>query len=94
MNSARTNHTERTVPVVHCDRALARRLEQAEGRSNAEFVEARAQAFPEFGGQWIEVAGAYAMYDGTGSPCTQTFGLGLFDSVTDEDMARLEQFFQ
>ena len=26
----------------------------------------------------MEVAGAYAMYDGPRSPCTQTFGLGLF----------------
>ena len=46
------------------DLALARRLERAEGTGNREFVEARARAFPESGACWIEVAGAYAMYDG------------------------------
>jgi hypothetical protein len=75
------------------DLALARRLERAEARGNAEFVEARARAFPEIGAQWIEVAGAYAMYDGAGSPCTQTFGLGMFDAVTSAEMDKLEAFF-
>jgi hypothetical protein len=75
------------------DLALARRLERAEARGNAEFVEARARAFPEIGAQWIEVAGAYAMYDGAGSPCTQTFGLGMFDPVTVAEMDKLEAFF-
>jgi len=76
------------------DLALSRRLERAEGRSNADFVEARAKLFPESGAEWIEVAGAYAMFDGIGSPCTQTFGLGMFDTVTQADMEKLEEFFQ
>jgi hypothetical protein len=88
------NHTEPVAPFTHCDQALARRLERAEGRAGVDFVRARAKAFPQVGGQVIEVAGAYAMYDGVGSPCTQTFGLGLFQTVTTADMARLEQFFQ
>jgi hypothetical protein len=75
------------------DLALARRLERAEARGNAEFVEARARAFPEIGAQWIEVAGAYAMYDGAGSPCTQTFGLGMFDPVSSAELDKLEKFF-
>ena len=64
-------------PVV--DLALARRLERTEGLANAEFVDAHASAFPETGAQWIEVAGALAMFDGVESPCTQTFSLGMFD---------------
>jgi GNAT superfamily N-acetyltransferase len=76
------------------DIELARRLEKTEARSNANFVEARAEAFPDVGAQWIEVAGAYAMFDGVGSPVTQTFGLGMFQPVTDEDLDRLEEFFQ
>lgn len=76
------------------DLALARRLEKTEGRSNAEFVEARAKAFPKSGAQWIEVAGAYAMYDGVGSPVTQTFGLGMFEPVTVDTLTQLEKFFQ
>jgi len=46
------------------DLALARRLERTEASANAHFVEARARAVPESGAQWIEVAGAYAMFDG------------------------------
>ena len=76
------------------DLSLSRRLERAEARSNADLVEARAKLFPESGAEWIEVAGAYAMFDGIGSPATQTFGLGVFDPVTPDDMEKLEEFFQ
>jgi len=76
------------------DLVMARRLEKAEAQSNVEFVEARAQAFPDSGAQWTEVAGAYAMYDGVASPLTQTFGLGLFAMPTSADMDRLERFFR
>lgn len=79
---------------VFSDLALARRLEKAEAYGNAEFVEARAKLFPESGAQWIEVAGAYAMYDGATSPITQTFGLGLFDEITEGEMEMIEKFFQ
>jgi len=81
-------------PFPFSDLALARRLERAEARSNAEIVEARARLFPNSGARWIEVAGAYAMFDGVSSPCTQTFGLGLFQKVTSADMQRIEEFFQ
>ncbi len=73
---------------------LARRLERTEGRGNADFVEARAQAFPDVGATWIEVAGTYAMFDGVGSPLTQTFGLGVFQPITEADLDRIEEFFQ
>ncbi len=81
-------------PVPFSDLALARRLERAEARSNAEIVEARARLFPNSGARWLEVAGAYAMFDGVSSPCTQTFCLGLFEKVTSADMQRIEEFFQ
>ena len=73
---------------------LARRLERTEAQGNVDFVEARAQAFPDVGAQWIEVAGAYAMFDGVGSPLTQTFGLGVFEPVSAADLDRIEDFFQ
>ena len=78
---------------LFADLTLARRLERAEARSNVEFVETRARLFPDSGARWIEVAGAYAMYDGVTSPATQTFGLGLFAKVTPADMEQLEAFF-
>jgi GNAT superfamily N-acetyltransferase len=56
-------------------------------------VEARAQAFPTVGAEWIEVAGAYAMFDGANSPVTQTFGLGMLEPLTPEHFQALEQFF-
>ncbi len=75
------------------DLALSRRLERAEAQGNVSFVETRARVAPESGAMWIEVAGAYAMYDGPTSPCTQTFGLGLFEPVTIDVMQRIEAFF-
>ena len=79
---------------VFSDLELARRLERAEGRANAEFVEARAKLFPESGACWIERAGALAMFDGVQSPLTQTFGLGLFDTITPADAEAIEEFFK
>jgi len=79
---------------IFSDLSLSRRLERAEARGNAEFVEARAAVEPGSGAGWTEVAGAYAMFDGVGSPVTQTFGLGLFEAASDEDLGRLEEFFR
>jgi len=79
--------------AIVADLELARRLERAEGRANAEFVDAHAAAFPGIGSTWIEVAGGLAMYDGADSPCTQTFGLGLFERVTKSNLEEVEQFF-
>jgi GNAT superfamily N-acetyltransferase len=83
-----------THTVVLADHSLACRLERAEARANASFVEARARVSPDVGAKWIEVAGAYAMYDGPRSPCTQTFGLGLFQMPTAADMDKIEKFFK
>lgn len=76
------------------DLSLARRLERAEARANANFVEGRAKLFPESGAEWIEVAGAFAMFDTPTSPLTQTFGLGVFDKITKAELDRLENFFE
>ena len=73
---------------------LARRLERAEAHGNVEFVKARKRAFPDRDATWIEVAGTYAMFDGVGSPVTQTFGLGVFEPITAEQMDTIEEFFR
>ena len=78
---------------VFADLNLARRLELAEARANANFVEARSAVSPQIGAEWIEIGGAYAMFDGPESPCTQTFGLGMREDVTDDQLERLESFF-
>jgi GNAT superfamily N-acetyltransferase len=76
-----------------CDLTLARRLERAEGDSCVRFAEARRRLFPESGAEWIECSGAYAVFDGIGSPVTQTFGLGIFDELTDASLDTIERFF-
>ena len=76
------------------DIELARRLERTEAQGSVNFIEARAEAFPERGAQWIEVAGTYAMLDAPGSPLSQTIGLGVFQPIASEELDQLEQFFQ
>jgi hypothetical protein len=78
---------------IFADHTLSQKLERSEARSNADFVETRARLTPESNAGWIEVAGVYAMFDGADSPCTQTFGLGLFDEITNAAMEKLEEFF-
>lgn len=80
--------------MIFSDRDLARKLELTEARSSAAFVEARARISPASGATWIETAGAYAMFDGSESPLTQTFGLGVFDEVTGGDLDEIEKFFK
>jgi len=75
------------------DLALAVRLERAEGLANAAYVDARREVQPEIGAEWTEVSGVLAMFDGVGSPITQTFGLGLDPSLDEAGMGRLEEFF-
>src|SRR5687768_13544780 len=82
---------EEQYPFADID--LARRLERTEAQGNANFVEARAEAFPQVGAEWTEVAGAFGMFDGVGSPLTQTFGLGVFQPVSADELDTLEQFF-
>jgi hypothetical protein len=82
---------ESSVPFA--DIALARRLERAEATSNARAVEARARLRPESGAAWIEVAGAFAMFDSPASPMTQTFGLGIFQPPTIAELEAIESFY-
>jgi hypothetical protein len=75
------------------DIELARRLERTEAQGNINFIDARAQDIPDQGARWITVAGTYGMFDGVGSPLTQTFGLGVAEPIAAEELDSLEQFF-
>ncbi len=79
--------------VPFANLALSRRLERAEAHANRRFVESRARRVPGLGAAWIEAGGAYAMFDGVGSPLTQSFGLGLFEPVTPSILDTLDTFF-
>lgn len=80
--------------MIYSDKQLSQKIERTEAQSNVSFVEARAQLQPESGAEWIEVGGAYAMFDGAESPLTQTFGLGVFDEITEAELEKLETFFK
>ncbi len=77
----------------YADLALSRRLERAEGRTNLDFVQARARIDSGSTACALERAGVMAMFDKIGSPLTQTFGLGLFQPATNEDLDAIEEFF-
>jgi GNAT superfamily N-acetyltransferase len=76
------------------DLALARRLEAAEGYACRQFALTRRRLFPESGSEAIRIAGADVVFDGPTSPVTQTFGLGMLEDPTPEDLDQIEQFFR
>jgi GNAT superfamily N-acetyltransferase len=75
------------------DLALSQRLERAEAKASAAYVESRARVAPSLGAEWRDFDGTYAMFDGVGSPLSQTFGLGLFSEPTHEQLESIESFF-
>jgi GNAT superfamily N-acetyltransferase len=75
------------------DLELSRRLERAEGHACVQFAEARRRLFPDSGSEWMECAGAYAVFDGIASPSTQTFGLGIFEELSAASLDTIERFF-
>jgi GNAT superfamily N-acetyltransferase len=76
------------------DLALSRRLERAEAYACAQFAEARRSALPDCRSEWMECAGAYAVFDGVESPVTQTFGLGIFEELSTSALDTIERFFR
>jgi GNAT superfamily N-acetyltransferase len=79
--------------MTFADLALSRRLERAEAQSCALFADARRRQFPNSGATWIECAGAYAVFDRIESPCTQSFGLGLYEELNPPTLDIVERFF-
>ncbi|MBC7798574.1 MAG: GNAT family N-acetyltransferase [Pyrinomonadaceae bacterium] len=80
--------------MIFVNRNLTRKFERTEGLSNRAFVEARKKLQPESGAAWTEIAGALAMFDVAESPLTQTFGLGVFETVTNRHLDEIESFFR
>jgi GNAT superfamily N-acetyltransferase len=80
--------------MIFADLELARRLEAAEGHACAQFAEARKRLFPKCGSAWMRCAGTTVIFDGVEAPTTQTFGLGLFEEVTDAGLEEIEAFFK
>jgi len=79
--------------MISADLTLSKRLELAEATSCVRFADARARLFPESGACSTQCAGAFAVFDGISSPCTQTFCLGLLALPTPADLESIEHFF-
>ncbi len=79
--------------MLFSDLTLSRRLETAEGHACREFALVRRRFFPESGSEAVRVAGADVVFDGPTSPVTQTFGLGMFEDPSPQDLDEVEQFF-
>jgi len=79
--------------MLFSDHALSCRLEAAEGYACRQFTIARRRLLPNSGSEAIRVAGADVVFDGPDSPITQTFGLGIFEPLTPQDLEKIEQFF-
>jgi hypothetical protein len=75
------------------DRSLAVRLERAEGAAGCRFVEARAVLDPGRGACWQAFAGAWAIFDGVGSPLTQSFALGMDGPVMPATLHAIEAYY-
>ena len=75
------------------DLVLSRRLEQTEGHACAQYADARRRLFPDSASEWMQFSGAYVVFDGIGSPSTQTFGLGVFEELSTASLDVIERFF-
>lgn len=80
--------------ILITDKPFSQKLELTEANANINFVNSRAKMQPDCGAEWIKINGTHALFDGIESPLTQTFGLGLFEEVTHENLALIEDFFQ
>jgi GNAT superfamily N-acetyltransferase len=79
--------------MIFANRELAQRLECTEGYACRGFAVARKKVFPECSSEWMRRAGADVVFDGVDAPTTQTFGLGMFEEVTEAALEEIEQFF-
>jgi hypothetical protein len=75
------------------DLALSRRLERAEGISCLQYAQARRRLLPKSEAAWMECGGANVVFDGVASPCTQTFGLAIFEELSPDALDTIESFF-
>lgn len=75
------------------DLDLSRRLERTEGLGAAAHIDSKRRLWPDKGSERLDVSGTIALFDGAGSPMTQTFYLGMNGPLTDADLDELEGFY-
>ena len=79
--------------MLFSDIETSRRLERAEGFACVQHAEVRRLLYPASRADWMQCGGAFAVFNGVNSPVTQTFGLGIFEELTDETLDTIESFF-
>jgi GNAT superfamily N-acetyltransferase len=80
--------------IIHSDRHLGARLEIAEAKNQVEYVIAHNEIHKESDAAYENIGSGYAVFAGVDSPLTQAFGLGFDGAVSDDEIARLEDFFR
>jgi GNAT superfamily N-acetyltransferase len=76
------------------DLEIARRLESTDAWVSILAAQIHAHLHPDSGALSEPIAGGYAIFTGVGSPLTQAIGIGMQGPVSQEDMDRLEAFFE
>lgn len=82
------------MPFLHLDLELARRIELAEAQAAVQGAETSNRLRPGTDAGVARIAGGFAIYCGANSPITQAVGLGLEGPVSEEDVDRLEDFYE
>ncbi len=78
---------------VLADLDLSKLIEKTEAQANSNFIDARKKRQPELGADKLEVQGTIALFDGSQSPLTQSFGLGLFSKADSAVLDQIESFY-
>jgi GNAT superfamily N-acetyltransferase len=80
---------------VMMDKACACRIERNRARSACDYATEHRARFPEHGAEVLAVAGGFAVWGTTfGAPSTtKAFALGLDGAVSEDDLARVEDFY-
>jgi GNAT superfamily N-acetyltransferase len=76
------------------DLDLARRLEMAQAWRGVHYANAQLTLRPETHITIEAVAGGFAIYAGEGSPLNKAVGLGMYRSVTQAHLERVERFYR
>lgn len=75
------------------DRALAQRLERAEGESLLHFAAAKQRLMPQADAATLYAGDGYALYSGSGFPIHTVINLGMTGEVDGEVLDQIERFF-
>jgi GNAT superfamily N-acetyltransferase len=80
--------------MLLADLALARRLEVGVALGGLECVQTMMRLRPHSGAAVEKVAGAYALFAGSGSPLTHVLGLGMNGPVSATELEAIEAFYR